>query len=139
MALILKGLIFPHLYTPDSKNALHLHGDPDWYSPKNYVEAARETMGGIDLDPASDVKANEVIQATAFYTKSMNGLHLEWFGRVFVNPPGHQVNAFWAKLMEEVLSGHVTEFVWVGFSLEQLQTLQSYMNVEALPTPLDYR
>jgi hypothetical protein len=34
-----------------------------WISPEQFVEAARRTMGGIDLDPASNVTANEAIKA----------------------------------------------------------------------------
>lgn len=144
MALILKGHVFDHLYTPKPGvvvNPLHSAADPDWYSPKDYVEAARHVMGQIDLDPASDEKANVVIQAKTFYTKEMNGLQKMWNGRVFLNPPGGMVNQFWLKLMDSLwtmsdgLKG-VEEFVWIGFSLEQLQTLQ--MIDDGLNTPLTY-
>jgi ParB family chromosome partitioning protein len=97
--------------------------------------AARQLLGGIDLDPASCEAANEIIQAERYYTKADDGLKQPWRGKVFLNPPGGRgvVKAFWSKLIEHYRAGEVTEAVWIGYSLDQLQTLQS---CEA--SPLDF-
>lgn len=59
----------------------------EWYTPAQYVEAAREVMGDIDLDPASCAMANQTVKATHYYTKEDNGLSKPWYGRVWLNPP----------------------------------------------------
>lgn len=114
---------------PKIASILHSAQDPDWYTEPKYIHAAREVMGGIDLDPASEAEANKVIQATTYYTKEQNGLLLPWKGRIFLNPPGGLVVEFWEKLMFSLAEptmdeSKVTEFIWIGYSLEQLQTLQ---------------
>lgn len=62
-------------------------GVVEYYSPPILVEAARRVMGGIDLDPASSLKANETIQAKQFFVDKDNGLIKRWFGRVWLNHP----------------------------------------------------
>lgn len=104
--------------------ARHSCDNPDWYTPEPIVLAARVLMGGIDLDPASDVIANQVIRAKTIFTVEDDGLHQAWRGRVFLNPPGGKVKTFWQRLMEHYSRGFVSQAVWIGYSLEQLQTLQ---------------
>lgn len=59
----------------------------EWYTPSRYIEAARDVMNGIDLDPASCELANQTVKATTYYTKEQNGLMQPWHGRVWLNPP----------------------------------------------------
>jgi len=79
----------------------------EWYTPAEYVDAAREVMGGIDLDPASSALANETVRATRFYDKTDNGLERDWAGRVWLNPPyGKGTGLFVTKLTYEYEHGY---------------------------------
>lgn len=88
-------------------------GENEWYTPAEYIAAAREVMGGIDLDPASSPLANETVQAETFYTKDDNGLSREWYGRVWMNPPYAQplITYFAEKVADEYQEGNVTEAI----------------------------
>jgi len=79
----------------------------DFYTPRPIVNASREAMGGIDLDPASHALANRLIQASGFYTSSDNGLNHEWKGRVWLNPPFSQWQLWAPKIIAEWESGRV--------------------------------
>ncbi len=122
--------------------ARHTCDSPEWYTPAPFVEAAREVMGAIDLDPASHAEANLTIKAARFFTEDDDGLAQPWRGRVFLNPPGKKgeglVPKFWMKLVESyglIDDGQrVTQAIWIGYSLEQLQTLQN----TRVKTPLSF-
>jgi ParB family chromosome partitioning protein len=88
-------------------------GEAEWYTPKIYIDAAREVMGDIDLDPASSVAANGVIGADQFYTEEDDGLTKEWSGRVWLNPPYGQpvMTQFCDKLVESFDDGFVEQAI----------------------------
>jgi len=62
-------------------------GDNEWYTPTVYVEAARQVLGEIELDPASSEIAQRVVQAVDYFTIDLDGLKQPWFGKVWLNPP----------------------------------------------------
>ena len=84
------------------------------YSPAWLVEAVRRVFGEIDLDPASSKEANRLVKATAFFTKSVDGLKQRWCGRVFLNPPFDDWPSWVAKLDQEIQAGRVQQAVLVG-------------------------
>lgn len=88
-------------------------GENEWYTPAQYIEMARECMGGIDLDPASSEAAQRVVRADEYFTVSDNGLDQEWLGRVWLNPPYSQpaILHFIEKLTEEYSTGNTAEAV----------------------------
>lgn len=57
----------------------------EWYTPAKYLDGVREVLGEIDLDPASSEEANKTVRARKIFDD--RGLELNWFGRVFLNPP----------------------------------------------------
>lgn len=98
--------------TPYNNHAISDNPDYDgdeWFTPAEYVEAARLVMGGIDLDPASHETAQDVIRAGTYYTKESNGLARPWFGRVWLNPPYSMplVKEFVLTAIDEYESGRV--------------------------------
>ncbi|MBV8771497.1 MAG: hypothetical protein JO166_04065 [Deltaproteobacteria bacterium] len=47
--------------------------------PPEIVKAVRRLMGGIDLDPASNEIAQEVVGAARYFTKDDDALPHEWY------------------------------------------------------------
>lgn len=65
-----------------------------WYTPTAYVEAARDVMGGIDLDPFSSAWANRSIHAARYFDVDQSAFDHAWRRtkrhdpvRVWMNPP----------------------------------------------------
>lgn len=98
--------------TPTNR-LVHNSGDFEWFTPPEYVDAARTVLGAIDLDPASTEAANAVVRARQFYSLDDDGLSQEWCGRVWMNPPyvNALVTRFTQKLADSVHAGTVTAAV----------------------------
>lgn len=89
-------------------------GNPEWYTPKAIIQAARQALGGaIDLDPASCEFANRLIKAKRFYTKDDDGLAAVWSGRVWLNPPYNRgiIEKFVSKFFN---SPQITAGIMIG-------------------------
>lgn len=112
-ALEQKAQIHRQLAGGAKPHVAHNTGEMEWYTPPAYLEAAREVMGGIDLDPASCDAANQIVQATAYYDMATDGLAHDWHGRVWLNPPyaSEWISKFCRKLVEEHLHGNTQQAI----------------------------
>jgi hypothetical protein len=75
----------------------------DWRTPAHVVEVVREALGGrITLDPCASTSAPEAEWIGEVNVhEDGNGLGVNWWGRVYVNPP-YSDNAAWiAKCASE--------------------------------------
>jgi hypothetical protein len=89
------------------------NGGIEYYTPSKYVEAARQVMGAIDLDPASCEAAQQVVKATDYFTMDDDGLAQVWNGRVWLNPPYHRdlLSLFVDILLFELKAGRVSSAI----------------------------
>lgn len=128
-------------YLPSLRPASeHVHvsensGNPEWYTPPEYIKAARRVLDRIDLDPASSPRANEFIRAQTFYTLEDDGLSHDWAGTVWLNPPYSSglVDAFMGKLTNAwrrrdieaaiTLTNNSTDTVWFQDAADEAAAL----------------
>ncbi|MBK8772677.1 MAG: hypothetical protein IPM06_19930 [Rhizobiales bacterium] len=121
---------------PDVVDVVPVSQRPDydgdeWYTPVEYIEAARAVMGAIDLDPASCALAQTVIKAGAYLDRGDNGLGQRWIcERIWLNPPYSDPAAWITKLVAEfddktfvrqavVLVNNATETAWFQMLLNR--------------------
>jgi phage N-6-adenine-methyltransferase len=91
----------------------HVHvaqnsGNNEWYTPREFVEAARCVLGHFDLDPASSEIANRTVMAYHIFTAEDDGLAQEWpIGRIWMNPPyaSNLIGQFASKFAAAVRAG----------------------------------
>ena len=88
-------------------------GEMEWFTPSIYVEKARRVLGAIDLDPASCALAQQVVNASRFFTLEDDGLDQDWEGAVWLNPPYCRalLAPFVDKLVSEWERGAVSQAI----------------------------
>jgi ParB family chromosome partitioning protein len=88
-------------------------GNNEWYTPPEYIEAAKKVMGNIDLDPASSDMANKTVKAERYFTAQDDGLSQVWQGKVWMNPPyaADLIGQFCSKLTWHYSTGDVSEAI----------------------------
>ena len=80
---------------------------PEWYSPREIVDAASLALGGIDLDPCSN-PGEPNVPARRHLTAADDGLAQGWRGTVYMNPPyGRGIGEWIGKLASEHAYGNV--------------------------------
>lgn len=102
----------------------------EWYTPSEYIDAARLVLGTIDIDPASCEYAQQTVKAATFYTKSDNGLLYDWPGRVFLNPPYSypEVEHFTQYLMSQYDQKLTTSAILLVNNCTDAQWFQSLLS-----------
>lgn len=116
--------------------------DNERRTPEAIIEAAREVLGRIDLDPASDEAGNLRVKAVDYFDIQDNGLRQLWLGKVFLNPSGGKLDpetlqpvtnckgalssaaVWWSKLLHEVQENNTEEAIFVCFNLEAMLNTQ---------------
>lgn len=88
-------------------------GENEWYTPAEYIEAAREVLDVINLDPATSETANRTVRAEQIFTRDDDSLSREWSGNIWMNPPYSQphIQQFVEKLVEEYRSGRAKQAI----------------------------
>lgn len=117
-----------------------------WGTPAYIIEVFREAVGGyIDVDPASNAKAQEIIGASIWYGLGSpygeDGLAEPWDGTVWLNPPYGKglIQPFADKLCHEYNIGR-TEGYAVLVNLDpSTQWFKTLLSVSAYIVLLDKR
>lgn len=109
----------------------HNSGNNEWYTPKEYIDAARRVMGEIDVDPSSTEQANKVVMTKKFYTKESDGLTKEWKGNVWMNPPYAQplISLFSAELVKKIKSKEVKQALVLVNNATETKWFQEMVNI----------
>ena len=102
-------------------------GENEWYTPPDIINVVKEVLGEIDVDPASNIQANETVGAKTIFTKDDDGLTKPWMGRVFLNPPYSRdlMPKFVDKLITEYQEKRTTSAILVSHNNTETYWFQS--------------
>lgn len=130
--IVSRSLVFTKIkesgHAAENPHVSNNSGENEWYTPVEFVDAARKVMGDIDLDPASCEVANKTVKAKTIFTIANDGLSQKWYGNVWLNPPyaSDLIGKFANKTAESkkdinqaiVLVNNATETQWFNTLIE---------------------
>lgn len=68
-----------------------------WHTPAVLFDRVEAVVGRFDLDPCAPSAGGSPVRASVRFTEEDDGLALDWFGRVFVNPPYGRSLTLWVS------------------------------------------
>lgn len=89
-------------------------GVQDYFTPPEIINAAREAMGGIDLDAASHPLANRIHKIPDYFHTGRSAFHNDWHGRVWLNPPYGNNAPWFERIVHYVGTGSVTQLCMIS-------------------------
>lgn len=100
----------------------------EWYTPIKYIAAARYVLGEIELDPASNRRANKVVKADRYYNLFEDGLSRRWRAKtIWLNAPGRKHGsgqAVWQeKLIKHYAAGDVEAAIMLIYNASAVDTV----------------
>ena len=96
-------------------------GNNEWYTPPEFLDAARTVLGKIELDPATSDVANKNVGATEYFTEAHDALSLDWPpSKIWMNPPyaSNLIGGFCNKFSEMMEAGGSEGIVLVNNASE---------------------
>jgi hypothetical protein len=69
----------------------------EWYTPPSIIDA----LGSFDLDPCAQPPPRLWDTARSHWSIEDDGLSMEWFGRIWLNPPYGKSTATWLRRLAE--------------------------------------
>lgn len=79
-----------------------------WHTPASLFDRVEAAVGPFDLDPCAPSTGGSPVRARVRFTELDDGLSLDWFGRVFMNPPyGRALSSWVSKAKSEADKGVV--------------------------------
>ena len=105
-------------------------GKTAYFTQPFIIEAARATMGIIDLDPASCAAANAIVKASRYFDVMIDGLKQPWLGNVWLNHPfSRQGNPRWIKkAVSEFESGNAYQITCITYAASSEEWTEPLFN-----------
>lgn len=111
-------MVYPLVLEEEEGQQILSGGYDHWLTdPENVLPLIRQTLGTINLDPASNRVAQQYVKAEEFYGLDVgrDALDLPWYGNVFCNPPYSRgnIDAFVERALYFWLQGSIENMLFL--------------------------